>query len=99
MRALNVHAQRAFGSAAEGTSTRLFRRGRSWHNELLVPKALTNSLEHNRYGFDAKAPGWRRRPQPPATPLREAIRVLPTIAAGMSSYPPKRRRQCQLPRN
>ncbi len=57
----------------------VFRRGRSWHNELLVLRALTNSLEHNRYGFvTPKRLGGavvrnrlRRR-------LREAIRVLPT---------------------
>jgi len=57
----------------------VFRRGRSWHNELLVLRALPNSLEHNRYGFvTPKRLGGavirnrlRRR-------LREAIRVLPT---------------------
>src|SRR4029450_7086212 len=29
----------------------VFRRGRSWHNELLVLRTLPNALEHNRYGF------------------------------------------------
>ncbi|TMB68819.1 MAG: ribonuclease P protein component [Chloroflexi bacterium] len=57
----------------------VFRRGRSWHHELLVLRALPNSLEHNRYGFvTPKRLGGavvrnrlRRR-------LRESIRVLPT---------------------
>jgi ribonuclease P protein component len=57
----------------------VFGRGRAWHNELLVLRALPNSLEHNRYGFvTPKRLGGavvrnrlRRR-------LRESIRVLPT---------------------
>src|SRR5947208_10337481 len=57
----------------------VFRRGRSWHHELLVLRALPNSLEHNRYGFvTPKRLGGavvrnrlRRR-------LRESMRVLPT---------------------
>jgi len=57
----------------------VFRRGRSWHNELLVLRALPNTLEHNRYGFvTPKRLGGavvrnllRRR-------LRESLRVLPT---------------------
>ena len=57
----------------------VFRGGRAWHNELLVLRALPNSLEHNRYGFvTPKRLGGavirnrlRRR-------LRESIRVLPT---------------------
>jgi ribonuclease P protein component len=57
----------------------VFRRGRSWHNELLVLRALPNDLEHNRYGFvtPRRLGGavvrnrLRRR-------LRESIRVLPT---------------------
>ena len=57
----------------------VFRHGRSWHNELLVLRALPNALEHNRYGFvTPKRLGGavvrnrlRRR-------LRESIRVLPT---------------------
>ena len=57
----------------------VFRSGRSWHNELLVLRALPNSLEHNRYGFvTPKRLGGavirnrlRRR-------LRESIHVIPT---------------------
>ena len=29
----------------------VYRRGRSWNNELLVLRTLTNDLTHNRYGF------------------------------------------------
>jgi ribonuclease P protein component len=29
----------------------VFRRGRSWANELIVLRSLPNQLEHNRYGF------------------------------------------------
>lgn len=29
----------------------VFRRGRSWNNDLLVLRTLTNDLDHNRYGF------------------------------------------------
>lgn len=29
----------------------VFRRGRSWNNNLLVLRALSNDLAHNRYGF------------------------------------------------
>ena len=57
----------------------VFRKGRAWHNEFLVLRALPNDLEHNRYGFiTSKKLGKavvrnrvRRR-------LRESVRVLPT---------------------
>jgi len=60
----------------------VFRRGRSWSNELLVLRTLPNDLPHNRYGFvTSKRLGKavvrnrvRRR-------LREAIRVL-SLAPG-----------------
>lgn len=29
----------------------VFRRGRSWNNELLVLRTLANDLDHNRYGY------------------------------------------------
>jgi len=56
----------------------VFRKGRSWNNELLVLRSLPNDLPHNRYGFiTSKRLGkavvrnrTRRR-------LREAVRVLP----------------------
>ena len=56
----------------------VFRKGRSWNNELLVLRTLPNSLDHNRFGFvTSKKLGGavirnrvRRR-------LREAVRVLP----------------------
>jgi ribonuclease P protein component len=55
----------------------VFRRGRSWSNELLVLRTLPNDLPHNRYGFvTSKKLGKavvrnrvRRR-------LREAVRAL-----------------------
>ena len=55
----------------------VFKRGRSWHNELLVLRSLPNELDHNRFGFiTSKRLGKavvrnrvRRR-------LRECIRVL-----------------------
>jgi len=55
----------------------VFRRGRSWSNDLLVLRTLPNDLPHNRYGFvTSKKLGKavvrnrvRRR-------LREAVRVL-----------------------
>jgi ribonuclease P protein component len=60
----------------------VFRKGRAWHNELLVLRTLPNALDHNRYGFiTSKRVGKavvrnrvRRR-------LREAVRVLP-LATG-----------------
>jgi ribonuclease P protein component len=56
----------------------VFRKGRSWNNELLVLRSLPNDLPHNRYGFiTSKRLGkavvrnrTRRR-------IREAVRVLP----------------------
>jgi ribonuclease P protein component len=56
----------------------VFRKGRSWNNELLVLRSLPNDLPHNRYGFiTSKRLGkavvrnrTRRR-------VREAVRVLP----------------------
>jgi ribonuclease P protein component len=56
----------------------VFRKGRAWHNELLVLRAVPNTLGHNRYGFiTSKKLGKavvrnrvRRR-------LREAVRVMP----------------------
>jgi ribonuclease P protein component len=56
----------------------VFRKGRSWNNDLLVLRTLPNNLEHNRFGFvTSKRVGKavvrnrvRRR-------LREAVRVLP----------------------
>jgi ribonuclease P protein component len=56
----------------------VFRKGRSWNNELLVLRTIPNSLHHSRFGFvTSKKLGGavvrnrvRRR-------LREAIRVLP----------------------
>ena len=56
----------------------IFRRGRSWNNELLVLRTLSNDLPHNRFGFViSKRVGnavvrnrIRRR-------LKEAIRALP----------------------
>ena len=57
----------------------VFRKGRVWHNELLVLRTIPNALDHNRYGFiTSKRVGKavvrnrvRRR-------LREAVRVLPS---------------------
>ncbi len=59
----------------------VFRRGRTWANELLVLRSLPNQLHHNRYGFvTSKRLGnavvrnrARRR-------LRETVRSLPTHA-------------------
>ena len=56
----------------------VFRKGRSWNNELLVLRSLPNDLPHNRFGFiTSKRLGkavvrnrTRRR-------IREAVRVLP----------------------
>jgi ribonuclease P protein component len=56
----------------------VFRKGRSWNNELLVLRSVPNDLPHNRYGFiTSKRLGKavvrnrvRRR-------LRETVRVLP----------------------
>lgn len=56
----------------------VFRKGRAWHNELLVLRSIPNALDHNRYGFiTSKRLGKavvrnrvRRR-------LRESVRVLP----------------------
>ena len=55
----------------------VFRKGRSWNNELLVLRSLPNDLPHNRFGFiTSKRLGkavvrnrTRRR-------IREAVRVL-----------------------
>jgi ribonuclease P protein component len=55
----------------------VFRKGRSWNNELLVLRSLHNDLPHNRFGFiTSKRLGkavvrnrTRRR-------IREAVRVL-----------------------
>jgi len=57
----------------------VFRKGRAWHNELLVLRSLPNALDHNRYGFvTGRRLGGavvrnrlRRR-------LRESLRVLPS---------------------
>lgn len=56
----------------------VFRKGRSWNNELLVLRSIPNDLPHNRYGFiTSKRLGkavvrnrTRRR-------IREVMRVLP----------------------
>jgi ribonuclease P protein component len=56
----------------------VFRKGRSWNNDLLVLRTLPNNLEHNRFGFvTSKRVGKavvrnrvRRR-------LKEGVRVLP----------------------
>jgi len=60
----------------------VFRKGRSWNNELLVLRSLPNDLPHNRFGFiTSKRLGkavvrnrTRRR-------IREAVRVLPLAAS------------------
>jgi ribonuclease P protein component len=60
----------------------VFRKGRSWNNELLVLRSLPNDLPHNRYGFiTSKRLGKavvrnrvRRR-------VREVVRVLPLAAS------------------
>lgn len=69
----------------------VFRRGRAWHNELLVLRTLPNSLDHNRYGFvTGKKLGGavvrnrlRRR-------LRESLRVLPAAPGWDVVVSPKR---------
>jgi ribonuclease P protein component len=58
----------------------VFRRGRTWSNDLLVLRTLPNDCDHNRFGFvTSKRLGKavvrnrvRRR-------LREAVRALPTL--------------------
>jgi ribonuclease P protein component len=58
----------------------IFRKGRTWSNDLLVLRTLPNELDHNRYGFvTSKRLGnavvrnrTRRR-------LREIVRVLPAV--------------------
>jgi ribonuclease P protein component len=58
----------------------VFRRGRTWSNDLLVLRTLPNDCDHNRFGFvTSKRLGKavvrnrvRRR-------LRETVRALPTL--------------------
>ena len=60
----------------------VFRRGRSWSNELLVLRTLPNDLPHNRYGFvTSKRLGKAVVRNRVRRCLREAIRVL-SLAPG-----------------